>query len=148
MADLNNDGLLDVVLAADPDNSSRNARPERYEDRVYWNTGADGGRANHWLRLRFAGVTDAELIGARIEARRPGGDELLGTRVVAADHSYKSGSPLEAHFGLGGIDRADLTVTLLSGQVVRYGGVDADRFLGLDLADGDVRQVAARPERE
>jgi hypothetical protein len=34
-ADLNNDGLLDLVFAADP---------RRYEDKVYWNTGRTGTR--------------------------------------------------------------------------------------------------------
>jgi hypothetical protein len=38
-----------------------------YESKVYWNTGEHGGKNNHWLRLRFSGISDAELIGARVE---------------------------------------------------------------------------------
>jgi hypothetical protein len=46
-ADLNNDGLLDIVIACDPDNSGgglARVGPERYNDRVYVNTGAHGAR--------------------------------------------------------------------------------------------------------
>jgi hypothetical protein len=66
-ADLNNDGLIDLVFAADPDNSGIVFSMARYESKVYWNTGLHGARENHWLRLRFRGVTDAELIGAHVE---------------------------------------------------------------------------------
>ena len=66
-ADLNNDGLLDLVFAADPDNSGVAFSMAAYESKVYWNTGEHGGKNNHWLRLRFSGISDAELIGARVE---------------------------------------------------------------------------------
>ncbi len=142
-ADLNNDGLLDLVFAADPDNSGGGASGERYRDRVYWNTGLHGARENHWLRLRFSGITDAELIGARVSVHEPGTGELLGMRVVAADQSYKSGSPLEAHFGLGSHERADVKVALLSGRAVEARDVEADRFIDVDLTGGTVQTVGA-----
>src|SRR5690606_29793356 len=117
----------------DPDNSGAALSLARYESKVYWNTGLHGGRQNHWLRLRFSGVKDAELIGARVEAREPKTNKLLGMRVVAANHSYKSGGALEAHFGLGKHEQLDVRVTLLSGKTVKAEGVKADRFLDLDL---------------
>ena len=132
-ADLDNDGLLDLVFAADPDNSGFAAGPERYEDKVYWNTGLKGARENHWLRLRFSGVKDAELIGARVTLQEPGTGRLLGMRALAANQSYKSGSALEAHFGLGRRDRADLAVVLPDGREFRFPDVKADRFLDADL---------------
>jgi hypothetical protein len=61
-------------------------------------------------------VTDAELIGARVEARDLGSGKLLGTRVISSNHSYKSGSALEAHFGLGKHDRVTVSVVLPSWQ--------------------------------
>jgi hypothetical protein len=70
------DGLLDIVIACDPDNSGgglAGVGPERYNDKVYVNTGAHGARQNHWLRLRFSGIKDAELIGARVELLECGG---------------------------------------------------------------------------
>jgi hypothetical protein len=130
VADLNNDGLLDLIFAADPDNSSKDMPPESYESAVYINAGAHGARANHWLRLRFSGVKDAELIGARVELSVGGKKQY---RWIHSNHSYKSGGALDAHFGLGKHDRADLTVTLLNGKSVKCADVRADRFLDLNL---------------
>ena len=131
--DLNNDGLLDIVIACDPDNSGgglAGVGPERYNDKVYVNTGAHGARANHWLRLRFSGIKDAELIGARVELNASGQKQY---RWIHSNHSYKSGGALDAHFGLGKHDRADLTVALLNGKSVKFANVRADRFLDLNL---------------
>jgi catechol 2,3-dioxygenase-like lactoylglutathione lyase family enzyme len=141
-ADLNNDGLLDLVFAADPDNSGAALSMDRYESKVYWNTGLHGARQNHWLRLRFSGVSDAELTGARVEARDPEDQKLLGMRAVASNHSYKSGGALEAHFGLGKQERLDVQVILLSGRTFVFKGVRADCFLDLDLDKREFRQVA------
>ncbi len=136
VADLNNDGLLDLVFAADPDNSGLAQTADRYESKVYWNTGLHGARENHWLRLRFSGLSDAELIGARIEAREPGTGKLLGSRVVSSHDSYKSGCPLEVHFGLGMAARVDVRVTLPDGKVVDSRDVEANKYFELDLAGG------------
>ncbi|MBN2491875.1 MAG: VCBS repeat-containing protein [Planctomycetes bacterium] len=143
-ADLDGDGLLDLVLAADPDNSGLAAGPYRYEDKVYWNTGLHGARANHWLRVRFSGARQADLIGARVTLHEPGTRRLLGMRAIAANQSYKSGSALEAHFGLAGCDLVDVSVAMPDGRTLQFPGVKADRFLELDLRDGEVAEVAAR----
>ncbi|MGD9498811.1 MAG: FG-GAP-like repeat-containing protein, partial [Armatimonadota bacterium] len=132
VADLNNDGLLDLVFAADPDNSGSTTEGHRYQDRVYLNTGLHGARQNHWLRLRFTGVSDAELIGARVEAREPGTGRLLGMRTVASHDSYKSGCPLEVHFGLGAHTTVALSVHLPDGREIALGDVSADRYLSLE----------------
>ncbi|MBU0609689.1 MAG: VCBS repeat-containing protein [Armatimonadetes bacterium] len=142
VADLNNDGLLDLVFAADPDNSGlQTGAWGRYEDKVYWNTGLHGAKENHWLRLRFSGVSDAQLIGARVEVRQSGTDKLLGTRWITSHDSYKSGCPLEAHFGLGKASRVEVQVTLPEGKVVKCPGVEGDRYLELDLAGGKLSPV-------
>jgi hypothetical protein len=143
-ADLDGDGLLDLVFAADPDNSGLASDPSRYEDRVYRNTGANGARANHWLRLRFSGIRDAALIGARIEIREPGTGRLFGTRWIHANHSYKSGGALEAHFGLGKRAAADLRVVLPEGRIVEAKDVTADRHLDFDLGHGGLVPVEPR----
>jgi hypothetical protein len=129
-ADLNNDGLLDLLFAADPDNTGVVLSMDRYESKVYWNTGAQGARSNHWLRLRFSGVKDAELIGAKVELLAGGKRQY---RWIHPDHFYKSGCALEAHFGLGKQTAADLKVTLPIGKTVSFAGVKADQFLDLNL---------------
>jgi arylsulfatase A-like enzyme len=132
-ADLNGDGLLDLLFAADPDNSGVAMDIVRYESKVYWNAGEHGAKANHWLRLRFSGVKDAELIGAKVELTAGGKKQY---RWVHSNHSYKSGGALDAHFGLGKHDKADVVVTLPGGKPIRFGNVAVDRVLMLDLKTG------------
>ena len=112
---------------------SRNQDVARYESKVYWNTGLHGAKENHWLCLRFSGVKDAELIGTRVTIHEPGTGKLLGMRAIAANHSYKSGGALEAHFGLGKRESVNLRVTLPSGKESEFVGVKADQFLDLNL---------------
>ncbi|MCC6356872.1 MAG: VCBS repeat-containing protein [Verrucomicrobiae bacterium] len=157
-ADLNNDGLVDLVMAADPDNSGVATTPDRYESKVYWNTGLHGAKDNHWLRLRFSGITDALLVGARVEVfavdRSRRGDEAdgnrllsstatkrLGGRTIASNHSYKSGGALEAHIGLGKATSADVRVTLPVGKTATFADVKADQFLDLNLKTEHATQV-------
>ncbi len=141
-ADLNNDGLIDLVLIADPANSGPTADlpADRRRQRVMWNAGVNGAKDNHWLRMRFAGIDDAALIGARVEAHSDG--KLLGTRWIHSNHDYKSGGSLQAHFGLGKTQAVDVKVTLLDGTVKTYPSVKADRFLTLDLESGTATTVA------
>ena len=56
------------------------------------------------------------------------------TRWIHSSHSYKSGGALEAHFGLGKADTADLKVVLPRGTVVAFSKVKASQYLDLDLA--------------
>lgn len=142
MADLNNDGLLDLVIAADPDNTGGAASAERYQSKVFVNKGANGANENHWLRLRFKGVSDAELIGARVTAFE--GTKRLGTRWIHSDHSYKSAGALEAHFGLGANSTVNLEVKLPSGRTVSPENVKANRLVEVDLKKGDISEVAAK----
>lgn len=141
-ADLDNDGLLDFVFAADPDNSGLASSRARYESKVYWNTGLHGGRDNRWVRLRFSGVRDAGLIGARVEASTAGGRQY---RWIHPSHSYKSGGALEAHFGLAQASTVDVRVTLPDGRSVAFTGLRANQLVELDLRTGQFRPVATGP---
>lgn len=142
--DLNDDGLLDVVLLNSPFNSYPPNLPmvpplpaDRRLNSVYWNTGAHGGKANHWLRLRFEGVDHAALIGAQVELSR--GDKLLGSRQLHTAQSYKSGGELAAHFGLGKARRGDVRVRLGTGEVKVFKNLAADAVYILDLKSGVAR---------
>ena len=137
-ADLNNDGLLDLVFAADPDNSGVATDTSQYESRVYWNTGEHGGKQHHWLRMRFAGVTDAQLIGSRVEAASDGRKPY---RWITVSQSYKSGGPLEAHFGLAKSKSADITITLLDGRTINLPAIAADQHVEIDLTKKTVTPV-------
>ena len=141
--DLNNDGLVDLVVGSDPDNTGQAVDLARYESIVYVNTGLHGARENHWLRLRFSGVSDAQLLGARVEVRAPDADRVLGMRGLYNNKSYRSSSPLEAHFGLGKRDEVDVRITLVGGKTVSLGGVRADQFVDVDLSSGEFEPVQA-----
>lgn len=137
-ADLNNDGLLDLIFAADPDNSGVASGMDRYESKVYWNTGLHGARQNRWLRLRFSGVKDADLIGARVEVAAGGAKQY---RWIHSNHSYKSGGALEAHFGLGRATKAEVRVTLLNGRTITFPGIGADQYLDLNLNASQAKPI-------
>ncbi len=135
IADLNNDGLLDVVFACDPDNSGgglAGVAAERYQDKVHINTGAHGARENHWLHLQFAGLKNAELIGARVELTADGRKQY---RWIHSNHSYKSGGQLDAHFGIGNATIAEVTITLLNGQKMSFSNLGCDRSHALEVRE-------------
>jgi len=111
------------------------------DGKVYWNTGLHGGKENHWLRLRFSGVTDAALIGARVEVTASG---MKQYRWIHSNHSYKSGGALEAHFGLGRHERADATVILISGRRYDFPDLKAGRYLDVNLSTRTVSEVHPR----
>jgi len=140
--DLNNDGLLDLYVTGDPDNSDAagDGAAHRYEDKVYWNTG-ERGEDNHWLRLRFAGASDATLLGGRVELFHPDDGRRLGTRHITTNRTYRTGSPLETHFGLGETETVNVRATLLGREPVTVEGVRGDRFLELDVAAASVMPV-------
>jgi hypothetical protein len=147
-ADLNNDGLLDLVFAADPDNSGIASGMDRYETKVYWNTGLHGARENHWLRLQFSGVKDAYLIGARVLVYEAGHADKpdakpLGMRTVHPNHSYKSGGAMEVHFGLGRHREVDIAVIPLDGKAIRFSQLEADHFIDANLRDQKITEVSA-----
>jgi hypothetical protein len=129
-ADLNGDGLLDLFIAADPDNTGVALDIARYESKVYWNTGGHGGKQNHWLHLTFTGLKDAELIGARVELTAGGRKQY---RWIHTNHSYKSGGALDAHFGLGKATAADVKVTLLNRKTKTFTNVAADQTQTLKM---------------
>jgi hypothetical protein len=97
-----------------------------------------GAAANHWLRLRFSGVVDAELIGARVGVSTEG---MKQYRWIHSNHSYKSGGSLEAHFGLARHERVDLSVVLLSGETISFTDIATNRYLDVDLRGRDLTVV-------
>lgn len=85
-------------------------KPDRCQDKTCWNTGLHGARENHWLRLRFSGVSDIQLVAVRVEVREPQTRKLLRMCFIAANDSHKSGCPLEAHVRLGKQEQVDLVI--------------------------------------
>lgn len=139
--DLDNDGLVDLIIGSDPDNSGATGDICRYESVVYRNTGSHGARQNRWLRMRFSGVKDAKLVGAHVKLFESGTDELVGMRGLYNNRSYRSSSPLEAHFGLGQRDEVDVRIDLVGGESVALTDVKANQFIDVDLSNGGFEPV-------
>lgn len=156
-ADLDDDGLLDLVYARDPANNSpiiiddaareewkklrsqRKLPPGLDHSLILRNRGQFGGKEHHWLRLRFTGVTHGELAGARVEIHEPGDNgmakgKLLGSRVVFSSHHHKAGTPMEVHFGLAKRPSVEVTVTLPGGKTKSFTNVAANKVHELNLA--------------
>lgn len=136
--DLDGDGLLDLYFSKDITNTApaanakRNVPEGEFTDSVFWNTGAHGARANHWLVVRPVGLPHGELIGAKLRVYDASG-RLLGRRDLFPVTSYKSSVALEAHFGLGRETAVRVEVELPPGRVVQVGEVDVDRVLEVDV---------------
>jgi hypothetical protein len=85
--------------------------------------------ARHWLRVTLEGTTsNRDGVGARLELDLPDGRTMV--RQVMNGYSFKSGPPVDAHFGLD--DQAsvqELRVRWPSGQVTTLGPFAADRTL-------------------
>ncbi len=87
---------------------------------------ADSGR--HWLRILLQGTaSNRDGVGAKVEVVAGG---VTQTRAILAGYSFKSGPPMEAHYGLGDAAGADqVRVTWPSGHVSVLTNVQGDQVL-------------------
>ncbi|MGH8246183.1 MAG: CRTAC1 family protein, partial [Gammaproteobacteria bacterium] len=112
-ADFNNDGWIDVAVAALDDYPV-----------LLMNQGIPG---NHWLMVHLKG----RGVGARITVKAGG---LTQIREVKAGGSFASSNDPRAHFGLGQATVIDeLLVKWPSGKTSRLTSVPADQILAVDI---------------
>ncbi len=143
VADLDGDGLQDVVLGAQPSNAGLNAslateEVDRFLTKVFRNRGRLSGESNRWLSIRLAGLPERKLIGARIDAwtnGTAGGRRYLGRRDYVTNDGYKSGHDTLAHYGLDSGSSVDVDVRLPSGTVRSFQGLEANRAHVLDVSE-------------
>ena len=141
-ADLNNDGLLDLFFAADPENTALpGQKDDRYQDKVFMNQGSKDTKENTWLRIRLDGLTDAAIMGARVEFLNQQDMSLICSRIVSSSHSYKSGSPMEVHAGLGKFEQVMVRVILPSGKEYTFGNIKTRQYLSLHLTTNAVKVI-------
>jgi hypothetical protein len=144
VADLNGDGLLDLYFTTQIRNSYPffsylpNVPNAEYQDKVYWNTGAHGAAANHWVQIRLAGAPQRQLIGAKLFLRSTSG-QILGRRDLFPVTSYKSSGDLSVHFGLGAETRPRLEVELPDGRRVTVDDLPIDALVEVDVRSGAAR---------
>lgn len=141
--DLDGDGRLEIVVLERSDElQSDPSYPAR--DRVYWNSGARGAAANHWVEITLSGRPAAELVGAKL-LLRPRGDrvEILGRRdLFPSAGTYKTSQDSLAHFGLGPVADADLEIVLYqpgaAPSPVLIEGIPTDRRIRVDVESREV----------
>ncbi|MDN5787947.1 CRTAC1 family protein, partial [Pseudorhodobacter sp.] len=115
LADLNADGLLDIVVV------NRRAPMEIWQN-VTSGTG-------HWLAVELHGRGgNSQAVGAWVEVRANG---RVQSREVTVGGGHVSGQSLPLHFGLGAATSADLRVIWPGGEVTDWAPVIADRMVAL-----------------
>lgn len=116
--DYDRDGDVDLLMM----DTGASETPHLYQN----NSGLLVGR--HWLTIELEGRTSNRAgVGARVQVTAGG---VTQTRPIVAGYSFRSGPPMNAHFGLGDSVAADsVTVTWPTGVVQTITNVRADRYL-------------------
>lgn len=123
VADLNLDGLLDVVLV------------HRRADVTVWRNAGSGtadapAAMGHWLQLRLSQpAPNVHAVGAWIEVRTAEGVQSIELTVGGGHASGQAGW---THVGLGSAAAAEVRVRWPDGSTGDWMPVDADRFLIVD----------------
>ncbi len=118
--DYDNDGFLDLFVAASADNGSNST------NLLYHNT----GNSNAWLEVKLVGtVANRSAIGAKVHVHATiGGKTFWQMREVRAGGAY--GGSLVSHFGLGDATNADIVrIEWPSGLVQEFPNVAAKQIL-------------------
>jgi hypothetical protein len=151
--DLNGDGLLDIYVIKDINNSDPltgglpTVPPSEFTDSVFWNTGLLGGKDNHWMRIRLAGRPHGELIGAKLRVYAPDG-RLIGRRDLLPVSSFKSSLHLEVHFGLGKTSSPRLEVELPGGRRIEVPSPPIDAVIEVDVNTASARVLRPSVQQE
>lgn len=121
LADLDNDGDLDIVMNNTNDQAS-----------LYKNSSADQ-KINNYINIKLKGPkSNPKGIGSRIKIM-----SSLGSQIM--DHTpyrgYMSTSESNTHFGLGTSDRVDVTVIFPGGKTWTKKEVAGNQTLVIDIAD-------------
>ena len=120
VADLNNDGLLDVVASGALRSTGIH---------VWLNETKDPG---HWLVVTLKGPgANPFAVNAVVEAWLPGKVGVADARLARAQAAADG---LPVHLGLGRLDTVDLRVTLESGQVTTLRNVRSGRVVAVDAS--------------
>ena len=134
VADLDNDGRLDLVIVGE-------GAPLAYFH--------NQGPAGHWLSLELQGApgsSNRDAVGARV-VLEAGGHRQVAERVGGS--SFLSAPDHRLHFGLGSARRVNsLEVRWPSGRVDRYAGLGADAAYRLREGQPEASPLPGRKRRE
>ena len=119
--DLNNDGLIDVVLNDGTVGGFKGTNTTRvYQNRVQ--------NSNHWIKLDLVEVANGTpAIGAKIKIYRSGSTDLIAYDEVRTDFGYRSRRSSILHFGVGKLDKVDVHVTTRDGKKHLFNSIAVNR---------------------
>ena len=137
VADLNLDGLLDIVQV-------NFGAPVQ----MWRSTGSgapDNPAMGHWLAVQLSEPgPNRDAIGSWIEVKA--GDSTI-ERELTVGGGHVSGRLGPTHFGLGAADRAEVRVTWPDGEQGPWIPVEADQYVTLDRGAEQRRRGASRDRR-
>jgi enediyne biosynthesis protein E4 len=131
LADLNLDGLLDIVIV------------NRQDDVQLWRNLGSGDAASpaptgNWLAVRLEqSGANRDAIGAWIEVRA---GVRSWQRELTIGGGHASGQLGWSHFGLGDADRAEIRITWPDGEVGTWREVATNGFVLVDRASDEIRR--------
>jgi hypothetical protein len=129
--DFDNDGDVDIVIV------NHNEPPSLLRN--------DVSGANHWLKVKLAGVqSNRSAIGARVTVRY--GDRMQAQEVLGQS-SYLSMSDTRLHFGLGPAAAAEVEIRWPLGRIEKLTGVPADQLIWVKEGSGITRSAKFRPNK-
>ena len=139
LADLNVDGLLDLVVV------------HREAPLTLWrNVGTSDGDSSaapaggHWLAIDISQpAPNVDAVGAWVDVRT---DTTTTTREVTVGAGHAGGMNGWMHAGLGTAERAEIRVAWPDGEVGPWITVDADQFVGIQRGS-DTATVWQPPAR-
>jgi hypothetical protein len=129
LADLNLDGLLDLVVV------------NRRENVQLWRNVGTGDAASPspmggWIAVRLEQPgANRDAIGAWIEVRA---GERITRRELTVGGGHGSGQLGWSHFGIGDADRTEIRVTWPDGELGPWQEVEANGFAIVDRASGEI----------
>lgn len=107
-ADLDRDGMLDLVLA----NDSGGGQTVDNNNYVYLNRISN---SNRWIEIEATLPNNAFGIGTKVSVYDSDTARLLGYDEIRTDFAYRSKRPARVHFGLGSSRRVDVELVFPDG---------------------------------
>ncbi|HET6360752.1 MAG TPA: CRTAC1 family protein [Gemmatimonadota bacterium] len=126
-ADFDNDGRMDIFLS-----EWRSSLGTPSTSVLLKNTGASG----NWLQVVVEGDPgrgeNRMGVGAVVTVRDPANGRLVGVREISPSYGWSSSQPAIAHFGLGSLERVDVTLQMpFGGRSASREGVAANQRVRL-----------------
>ncbi|MGH7565624.1 MAG: FG-GAP-like repeat-containing protein [Gemmatimonadota bacterium] len=130
-ADFDNDGRMDIFLS-----EWRSSLGTPSTSVLLENTGAPG----NWLQVVVEGdpalAENRMGVGAVVTVRDPESGRLVGVREISPSYGWSSSQPAIAHFGLGSLERVDVTLQMpFGGRSASRSGVAANQLVRLPAGE-------------